>query len=166
MGYYKANCQLVSLRAKTKLLRLQGHGASFPVPPPPPTPLQALAPPWDTHTFGRDVGKHGGRNAPGDTSHFCQLGDNHWSYPVKLQAHPETSNHTPRQCPFLFCLDNAFAISSSQSRHIGTDHKANYSVISSSFPLRQVSLTEGKWEATRVLHTAGKQRHRPQGKTE
>lgn len=75
MGYYKANCQLVSLRAKTKLLRLQGHRASFPLPPPSPTLLQALALPWDTHTFGRDVGKHGGRNSLGDTSHLCQLGD-------------------------------------------------------------------------------------------
>lgn len=165
VGYYKANCQLVSLRAKTKLLRLQGHRASFPLPPPPPTLLQALAPPWDTHTFGRDVGKYGGRNSLGDTSHFCQLRDNHWAYPVKLQAHPERhpTRHL-RQCPFLFCLDSAFAVSSSQSRYIGTHHKANYSVTSSSFPLRQVSFTEGKWEATRVLCIANKERHRPQGK--
>lgn len=89
MGYYKASCQLVSLRAKTKLLRLQGHRASFPLPSPPPTLLQALAPPWDTHTFGRDVGKHGGRNSLGDISHFSYLGDKHWAYPVKFQAHPE-----------------------------------------------------------------------------
>lgn len=86
MGYYKANCQLVSLRAKTKLLRLQGHEVCSPLPPPLPTLLQALAPPWDTHTFGRDVGKHGGRNHLGDIS---QLGDNHRAYPLKLQGHAE-----------------------------------------------------------------------------
>lgn len=89
MGYYKANCQLVSLRAKTKLLRLQGHEACSPFPPPPPTLLQALAPPWDTHTFGRDVGKGGGRNHLGDTRHCCQLGGSYWVYPVKLQGHAE-----------------------------------------------------------------------------
>lgn len=160
MGYYKANCQLVSLRAKTKLLRLQGHRASFPLPPPPPTLLQALAPPWDTHTLGRDVGKHGGRNSLGGTSLFCQFGNSHWADPVKLQAHPE--RHPTRQCPFLFCLDNAFAI----SRHTGTHHKPNYSVISDSFPLSQVPLTEGKWEATRVLRISSKERHRTQDKTE
>lgn len=53
VGYYKANCQLVSLRAKTKLLRLQGHEACSPLPPPSPTLPQALAPPLDTHIVKR-----------------------------------------------------------------------------------------------------------------
>lgn len=34
VGYYKANCQLVSLKAKTKLLRLQGHEACSLLPLP------------------------------------------------------------------------------------------------------------------------------------
>lgn len=62
VGYYKANCQLVSLRAKTKLLCLQEYEACSSLPPPPPTLQKAQAPPWDTHTFGRDIGRHGGRN--------------------------------------------------------------------------------------------------------
>lgn len=118
MDYYKANCQLASLRAKTKLLRLQGHEACSPLPSPSPTLLQALAPPWDAHTFGRDVGKRGGRNHLGDTSHFCQLRGNHQAYPVKLQRHAERhpTSHLDNVLSF-YCSDNAFAMSNSQSRH-------------------------------------------------
>lgn len=119
VGYYKGNCQLASLRAKTKLLCLQEYQACSSLPPPPPTLPKTLAPPWDTHTFGRDVGKRGGRNHLGDTSHFSQLGDNQTpslSYQTAGTS-CETFNWSPRQCPLLFCSGSAFAMSRFQSRH-------------------------------------------------
>lgn len=109
------------------------------------------------------LGNMGAETPQEITRHFCQWRDNHWAYPVKLQAHPE--RHPTRH------LDSVLSFSA-WTMHLpypvptpGASKLITKQTILSSHPafLRQVSLTEGKWEATRVLQIASKERHRPPG---